>query len=132
MNAILPHKKPLGIILALAAIGLLVAVAQTTIVPVTQTLTKTVASADTPEQLTTNQIWGHTIVFVGMKATRTNNTGTVFIQCTSSNSGAGIPLSPGGTVSITVSHPPIRGVCATNWWIDVETAGDGVVSWIIE
>ncbi len=126
------HRKPTLFVLALAAAGLLIAVAQTTIVPVTQTLTKTVASADTPEQLTTNEIWGHTIVFLGMKATRTNNTGTVYIQCTSSNSGAGIPLQPGGTVSITVTYPPIRGVCATNFWIDVDTAGDGVVSWVIE
>ena len=95
-------------------------------------ITKTVTTNSVPEQLTTTEYWGHTVTFLGMKATRTNNTGTVYVQWNSTNQGSGIPLLPGATLSITMPDARKQGICLTNFWIDVETDGDGVVAFIMD
>jgi hypothetical protein len=98
----------------------------------TISVVKTVTTNTVPEQLTTTEYWGHTVTFLGMKATRTNNTGTVYVQWNSTNQGSGIPLLPGAVLSITMPDEKKKGICATNFYIDVETDGDGVVAFIMD
>ena len=90
-------------------------------------ITKTVSATGTPEALGSGAVRGHSFTFVGMKAARTNNAGTVYIQPGSGNDTAGIPLSPGGTITFTADSPDDYFTDA-QFYIDVENAGDGCIA----
>lgn len=87
-------------------------------------IVKVVASTTVPELLGTNLL-ARTWIFSGCKAARTNNTGRVWICRNPTNDSAGIPLAAGATVTIILPYSEIQ------WWIDVETAGDGVTCLLI-
>ena len=70
---------------------------------------------------------GHSFTFVGMKAARTDNAGKVYIQPASGNDTAGIPLNPGDTITFTADSPDDYFTDA-QFYIDVETAGDGCIA----
>lgn len=92
----------------------------------TTEITKTNSSTSSPVQLTTNTTMCKTIVFTGYKSARVANTGTVWIQYNNStNDNAGLKLQSGQTVSITAGP---SGINAADFWIDPETANDGVVA----
>lgn len=87
---------------------------------------KTVSSSTVPELLApTGTTAAKSFVFIGVKAARTLNTSTVWLQMNNStNDGIGaIPLSPGQVLTVPVDSVRPRIV---DWYIDVETNGDGV------
>ena len=90
-------------------------------------ITKTVSATGTPEALGSGAVRGHSFTFVGMKAARTDNAGKVYIQPAAGNDTAGIPLNPGDTITFTADSPDDYFTDA-QFFIDVETAGDGVVA----
>lgn len=97
--------------------------------PTPTEIIKTVASAATPEALGASTVASFkTIVFVGNKAARTANTGRVWIQLTSANGSAGIPLLSGQVISITT----VARFSPADFYIDVETAADGVVTLLLQ
>ena len=89
------------------------------------TLSKVTASADVPVQLTTNSTEVVSVTFIGALAPRTNNTGTVWVQVANTTNAVGFPLATGQTLIIDADgvFSPIN---LTNFWIEAETAGDGV------
>jgi hypothetical protein len=90
----------------------------------------TSANPATPIQLATNEsIRARTLVFIGNKAARTVNAGTVWIQCNSTNDSPGIKLLSGQTISLTAGP---GGFDLTNFWVDVETTNDGVTVMILQ
>jgi len=92
------------------------------------TILKTVASTTVPEVLGESILRGTTITFVGYKAARTPNVGTVWIQMDAEDESLAIPLFPGQTISWPAG---VAGsFTANDFWIDVENAGDGVVAFI--
>lgn len=93
-------------------------------------LVKTVAATNTPEVLGTTATKGRTVIFTGNKAARTANTGTVWIQTSSADGAAGLKLTTGATVTLTASDGKV--LEAADFWIDVETAGDGVVALFVQ
>ena len=88
---------------------------------------KTVSATGTPEALGTGSVRGHSFTFVGMKAARTDNVGKIYIQPGSSNDSAGIPLSPGDSITFTADSDDDYFTDA-QFYIDVENAGDGVIA----
>ena len=90
-------------------------------------ITKTVSATGTPEALGSGAVRAHSITFVGMKAARTENPGKVYIQPASGNDTAGLPLDPGDNVTFTADSPDDYFTDA-QFYIDVETAGDGVIA----
>ena len=75
-----------------------------------------------PAQITTNDYRARTIVFVGNKAARTPNSGTVWIQVNSTNDSPGIKLLSGQTISLTAGA---AGFDLRAFYVDVETTNDG-------
>jgi hypothetical protein len=61
---------------------------------------------------------------MGFKGNRTPNTGTVWIQTVADNDAPGTPLYPGQIISFSSG----RAFDASDFWIDAETANDGVVA----
>lgn len=113
----------LAILLALVA-GVLIVMADEPF----KTGSKTVSDAAVPEAIGTNATTRFkTWVFFGMKDSRTVNTGTVYIQSSTTNDAIGYRLTTGGVV--TFEDERGRGWTAADWAIDVVTADDGVV-WI--
>lgn len=88
--------------------------------------TKTVAATGTPEALGADTVEFTTITFVGKKAARTSNTSTVYVQFVSSNDAPGIPITSGDVK--TVNAPTGKVFNASQFYIDVETNGDGVLA----
>jgi hypothetical protein len=84
----------------------------------------TVTTTNTVSVLVATNLVGKTFVFMGRKASRTNNTGIVWIQRTSTNAFGGIPIYPGQLLSIPVATD--RAV-KVDFWITADTSGDGVV-----
>ena len=114
------HNR-LALLLALIA-GVLIALADAPF----KTGSKTVADVDVPEAIGTNATTRFkTWVFFGMKSSRTNNTGTVYIQAVSTNDSSGYKLTTGGVV--TFEDDRGRGWTEADWHLDVVTADDGVV-----
>jgi len=90
-------------------------------------ITKTVSATGTPEALGSGAVRAHSITFFAMKAARTDNTGRVYIQVASGNDTAGAPLDPGDSVTFTANGED-EYFSDNQFYIDVETAGDGVVA----
>ena len=88
---------------------------------------KTVAATGTPEALGTSATRAHSITFLGLKAARTDNAGKVWISPNSGNDTAAIPLDPGDTVTFTANSSDDY-FTADQFFIDVQTAADGVVA----
>lgn len=88
---------------------------------------KTVAATGTPEQLGPGARRGSQFVLTGYKdAVRTENVGDVWVQTSSTNNQTGIKIVPGG--SFVFSAPLMDD---SDFWIDVETAGDGVYVFVL-
>ena len=94
--------------------------------PAPTTITITCPSTSTPVQLGSGLTHGHTFVFMGFKANRTTNTSNVWILNSSVNDSPGVPLTPGQIISFNSARP----FDASDFWIDAETANDGVVVWV--
>jgi hypothetical protein len=88
---------------------------------------KTVAATGTPEALGTSATRFHSVAFQGLKAARTDNTGTVWIQPNSGDGTAAMKLEPGDVVGFTADAADDY-FTADQFYIDVETAADGVVA----
>ena len=85
---------------------------------------KLVTTAGTPVALGTSGTTFQTVTFVGCKAAKTDNTGTVYIRYTG---GTGwIPLGPGAF--ITINSTTTRPLTAAQFEIDSATNGDGVLA----
>lgn len=94
--------------------------------PPPMNLAITCPTTTTPVQVGSGLIHGRTFVFVGTKGNRVNNAGTVWIQNVAANDSNGIPLTPGQIISFSSQ----RAFDASDFWIDAETAGDGVAVWV--
>lgn len=94
------------------------------------TLSKVTAEANVAVQLTTTSTEVLGVTFIGMKAARTNNTGTVYVQVTNTTNAIGYPIAPGQTLTISGDPTGYQGryapVNLTNFWIEAPNAGDGV------
>lgn len=88
---------------------------------------KTVSATGTPEALGGGSVRAHSVTFLGLKAARTNNVGKVWISPNSGNDTAAVPLDPGDEVTFTASAEDGYFTDA-QFFIDVETAGDGCVA----
>jgi len=88
---------------------------------------KTVSATGTPEALGSGGVRAHSVTFLGLKAARTNNAGKVWISPNSGNDTAAVPLDPGDEVTFTSSAEDNYFTDA-QFYIDVETAGDGCVA----
>jgi hypothetical protein len=88
---------------------------------------KTVSATGTPEALGSGGVRAHSVTFLGLKAARTNNAGKVWISPNSGNDTAAVPLDPGDEVTFTSSTEDNYFTDA-QFYIDVETAGDGCVA----
>ncbi len=88
---------------------------------------KTVSATGTPEALGTSATRAHSVTFLGLKAARTNNAGKVWVSPNSGNDTAAIPLDPGDDITFSASTEDGY-FSADQFYIDVETAGDGVVA----
>jgi len=88
---------------------------------------KTVSATGTPEALGSGAVRAHSVTFLGLKAARTDNAGKVWISPNSGNDTAAIPLNPGDEVTFAANSPDDYFTDA-QFYIDVETAGDGVVA----
>jgi hypothetical protein len=85
------------------------------------------ASTSVPVELVDsagNPFAARTFIFVGMNAAHTTNTSRVIIQRNPTNDVGGIPINPGEKVGIPVYTDRARVV---RWWLDVESANDGVI-----
>lgn len=89
-------------------------------------IAKTVSATGTPEVLGSEGVRFHSITFFGLKAARTDNTGRVWLQVASGNDTNAIPLDPGDSVTLTAKVQDDYHT-ADQIYIDVETAGDGVI-----
>jgi len=93
-----------------------------------------------PVRLSTNECVAKTFVFIGNKSARVANTGTVWIQTSSTNDAPGIKLLSGQTISLTGGTGSLtgRGADGTGgldlrqFWVDVEMANDGVVVLVLQ
>ena len=88
---------------------------------------KTVAATGTPEALGTSATRCHSVTFIGLKAARTDNAGKVWVSPNSGNDTAAVPLDPGDDITFTAGAEDGY-FSADQFYIDVETAGDGVVA----
>jgi hypothetical protein len=66
------------------------------------------------------------VTFIGRKAPRTANTGTVYIQMLSNDQTNAIPILSQGI--ITVDAPANAYFTAAQFWLDVDTANDGILA----
>ena len=94
--------------------------------PPNQTISMVIVTNTVPQVLGTNTLHFHKIMFVGVKAPRTNNTAIVYIQFNSTNDAPGIPLAAGAVSSVFESE---KGFDASDFYID-GTDGDGVTAMI--
>ena len=86
---------------------------------------KTVAAAATPEAITDTPVYFSYAHFIGNKAARTGNTGTVYLGVTSGNDTQPIAIATGAT--FTLSAPGGIKLDFHDFYIDVVTNGDGLV-----
>lgn len=100
-------------------------VAATAAATVPTQITKTVAATDTPEALAVDGTFFQTATLIGKKAARINNTGTVYLGIGATNDSQPLEILPGEVVEITA--PPGTKFDLNDWYLDVETASDGVV-----
>ena len=91
---------------------------------VPQQLIKTVASNGTPERVSPVPRKFRTATFVGNKAARTANTGTVYLGWSSVNDEQFIPVTTGA--SVTINAPSGEAYDLFDLWIDCATNADGV------
>lgn len=111
------------------ACGIVVVAFKALAAPAGNILIKVAGSTGTPVQLTTTDIRARTFLFIGNKTNRVENTGVVWLQFGSDNDDAGIPLQPGAVIGLTFGP---NGLPASSFWLDVETANDGVVAILLQ
>jgi hypothetical protein len=88
--------------------------------------TNNVAATATPERIyETTNLWVTKATLLGLKGGRTNNTSVAYVGVSSGNDTQQFKLTPGGEVTITATEGTM--INLYNWYIDVGTAGDGVV-----
>ena len=95
-------------------------------VAIPQQIIKTVADSGTPEAITsTSPTYFVYAIFIGRKAARTANTGNIWLGITSGDNTQPIRLVPGQEK--TIEAPPSKQFNLSDWYVDVETNGDGVI-----
>ena len=105
-------------------VNLTTTLASATLVVPTQII-KTVAASATPEALAADGTFFQTATLIGKKAARTLNAGTVYLGIGSTNDTQALEILPGEIVEITASSGQKYDL--NDWYLDVATAGDGVV-----
>ena len=88
-------------------------------------IVKTVAATYTPEAIAVSGTYFRVATIMGKKAARTNNVDIVYIGIGSTNDTQPLAIYPGQIFSISMPSGGIGDL--HEWYIDVETAGDGVV-----
>ncbi len=89
-------------------------------------LVKTVAAAGTPEPISSTSILCRIATVIGNKASRTPNTGTVYVGPTSPNDAQPFEIVS-GAVGAVIQAQDGRLIDLSHWRVDVVNAGDGVV-----
>jgi len=85
------------------------------------------SSTTTPVALTNISLNVNSITLIGKKTYQTTNTSAVYIGFTNANGEQGVTIDPGGSAVIKDSKTPPRTISVSNIWLDVSTAGDGVI-----
>lgn len=102
-----------------------IAASTTTATPVTFVRGfKIPASTGTPEALAVDGTYVTTVTIWGIKAARSNNTGTVYLDSTSTNDAQAVPIGTGSYVTLTAS--PGKLIDLNDLYLDSVTSGDGV------
>jgi len=91
---------------------------------ITNQIIKTVAAIGTPEALAADGTFFQSATYIGIKAARTNNAGTVYLGIGATNDTQIIPIAPGEQGIIQA--PPGQKFDLNDFYLDVETAGDGL------
>ena len=86
---------------------------------------KLVAATGTPEAVAVNGTFFKTALFIGNKAARTANTGKVWLGVTAGDGTQPIGLDAGA--QRTIEAPEGQKYDLNDWYVDVETANDGVL-----
>jgi len=89
---------------------------------------KTVAATATPEALVATPTYVQKAYIFPLKGVRTANTGNVYLGVTSANDTQPWLLTP-STTPIVIEAPLGRKINLAAFYVDVATAGDGVVVW---
>lgn len=84
-------------------------------------LIKTVALTTVPEKISSTSLPATNVILIGCKAAQTDNATTVYIGPSSGDGTQVIPIPPGGQYALS-------GVDLSEWYIDVGTAGDGLIA----
>jgi hypothetical protein len=88
---------------------------------------KNLVTAATGTLVATGQLWFRKALFIGNKAARTANTGTVYLGLASTNDTQPIPITTGAERTVeAVSGAKFN---LADIWLDVVTAADGVLIW---
>ena len=85
------------------------------------------AATGTPEALAADGTYVTTVTIWGIKAARSNNTGTVYIDSTSTNDLQAVPIASASYVTLTAS--PGKLIDLNDIYLDSTTSGDGVFYW---
>lgn len=89
-------------------------------------LNTTNSSTTVPTRLSSVRgAYATSITIIGNKASRTANTGTVYIGPTSTDNDQPIAIASGSLVTLTFT--PDQYIDLYDWYLDVATANDGVV-----
>lgn len=83
------------------------------------------AATATPTVFTNANTWVRKVTIRGKKAARTNNTGTVYVGPTSGNDTQGFDIAAGGEAILEAAPGCL--INLADWYVDVETANDGVM-----
>jgi hypothetical protein len=89
---------------------------------------KTVTAAATPERLLATPTYAQKALIFPLKGVRTANTGNVYLGIGSADDTQPWMLTP-STTPITIEAPLGRKIDLSLFYLDVVTAGDGVVVW---
>ena len=85
------------------------------------------AAAGTPEVLAVDGTYVTTVTIWGIKAARTANTGTVYIDSLATNDAQAGEISPSTFIQLTA--PAGKVIDLNDIYVDIVDAGDGVFYW---
>ncbi len=88
---------------------------------------KNLVTAASGTLVATGVLWFRKALFIGHKAVRTANTGTVYLGLSATNDTQPVPIATGAERTIEAVTGARHNLA--DFWLDVVTAADGVVIW---
>lgn len=88
---------------------------------------KTIATAASGTLVAVGQLWFRRALFIGNKAARTANTGSVYLGLAATNDSQPLVVTTGAEKTVEAAVGAKLNLA--DFWLDVVTAADGVVIW---